>query len=231
MYINQGVTGLNNANIKLHELLFYQSTANNISATLANLQSYYNNRWSISNYSDPFNVPLVSHNFKAYSQPNYTPQINSWSSNLTFSYYSQNCWVNSILYGFQGQFQAGVVSTSHYMLYTLNSSVNVSGIKFINAVQGSYYQSVFNFQGSTDNATWTTVYPNFTFFNLAQSANYSTTQDPDFGFSYNTYSNLGPMGQTVKFPNTTQYSYYRFIGVSGTYESTSRFSTLFFAFN
>ena len=75
----------------------------------------------------------------AYNQPNYPSQINSWSSNLTFSYYSQNCWVNSILYGFQGLFQAGVVSTSHYMLYTLNSPpVNITGIKFIYAVQARF---------------------------------------------------------------------------------------------
>ena len=55
VYIGQGSNAINSL-IKVNEILYYQSSANDIVVTNANMNTYFTSRWNLTTYVDAFNL-------------------------------------------------------------------------------------------------------------------------------------------------------------------------------
>ena len=60
VYIGQESNGTNNSYIKVHDLLYYTSTSNNLAMTNVDMYTYFSTKWALSTYNDTHNVNPVS---------------------------------------------------------------------------------------------------------------------------------------------------------------------------
>lgn len=61
VYVGQDSTATNNSLMKLHELMYYTSTANDIGLTYSNFTSYLTSKWSLTTWVDNFNIiPILN---------------------------------------------------------------------------------------------------------------------------------------------------------------------------
>ena len=123
--------------MKLCELLFYQSAVfSNSFPTNPIMQSYFNPRWSVTNYSDPFNIPPITFNFLRFWSPNTSPPAaiyTSFTSNMPSPYSGNNSVIggffNLLIYGFNSAFSGNNVQTTDHLTFSINQPYNITGIK------------------------------------------------------------------------------------------------------
>ena len=235
IYINQSSSaGVGNALIKLHEVLYYTSTANDISATDANMYSYLSNRWTLSTYADEHNIPPYTWT-GTYSKGDRNSII-TITSGMTMT----NGPATTILNGsFSGSgpgvgdrcsiYPAG--SGPWYIRFQLSVAQRIAGIKWGNDRDVASSLSS-DWQGSNDGSTWTTL--SASSFNLWDDTKQTTVLSgaviPDTG-GQTMGAGDGQIYTHLFNTPSTAYLYYRILfnvnpesnGISGGYVTEINF--------
>ena len=213
IYIGQGLNGINSL-IKVNEILYYQSSANDIVATNANINTYLTSRWALSTYADIHNIPPATWT-NVYSRGDRRSII---TVNTNFSLVGANGgtiqnWVDGSVASAQSWYYTGGQAVSgKYMGFTFAVAQKVTGFKIIPS--GTDTPKTFDFQGSSNNSTWVSL-GTFIYLDTASTVmvgNGQIVPDTDF---VNDKGNPVPV-DTHLVTNGTAYQYYRMFGVSGT---------------
>ena len=199
------------SNMVLHELVFYESVANDIVATSANISTYFTTRHSLTTYADATNIAPATWT-NAYSRGDRRSII---SVNTNFAITSSNGgtiqnWVDGSLgsaYCFY--YTAGQAVSGKYMGFILAVAQKITGFKIISSNPDT--AKVFDFQGGP---FWGTL-QTFTYLDVASSVQVGAGQlVPDTDY---VNDKGGEVTVSTHLINNSQYlQYYRMLGVSGT---------------
>jgi len=199
----------------LHELLYYESVANDIVATSANISTYFTTRHSLTTYADATNIAPATWT-NVYSRGN---RMGIISVNTNFTISSGNGgtiqnWVDGSVSGGGSQlkwyYNGGQTVSGKYMGFSLSTAQKITGFKIICGSPDT--AKIFDFQGSTNNSTWVSL-GSFIYLDVSLSVdviNGQTITDTDY------VSDGSGVVSTHLINNATAYQYYRMYGLSGT---------------
>jgi len=114
-------------------------------------------------------------------------------------------------------------------MFDLGNSYTINGFKLFNSGSTTLEAGrigYFNFEGSNNNSTWTTLTTNFIWCDNTSPDGINLmnqTSDADLIETFPATSI-----QTKLFFNTTAYRYYRFIGTSGNWNSSPYYNEICF---
>ena len=214
VYIGQESNGTNNSYIKVHDLLYYTSTSNNLAMTNVNMYTYFSTKWALSTYADIHNIAPATWT-NVYSRGD-RRSIITIATNFAITGGNggtiQN-WVDGSIGSAQCFYYPGGQAVSgKYMGFTFAVAQKVTGFKIISS--GTDTPKTFDFQGSTNGSTWVSL-GTFTYLDPAFTVMVGGGQIvPDTDFVND--SGYPVPVDTHLVSNATAYQYYRMMGVSGT---------------
>ena len=225
IYIGSDSTKNYPANMILHELLLYESASNDISATFSNISTYFTSRHTLTTYNDTSNIYPTSW-LNPLSKGNRTSTI-SISSNV-FPRGGPNSEMVNGNFSSNGPWGADSCVGQYYM-FDLGNSYTINGFKLFNSGSTTLEAGrigYFNFEGSNNNSTWTTLTTNFIWCDNTSPDGINLMNQTSDADLLETFSSVSI--QTKLFFNTTAYRYYRFIGTSGNWNSSPYYNGICF---
>jgi hypothetical protein len=212
MFIGQDSSGAQNSQINVHEILYYNSTTNNISITDSHIWSYLSSRWTITSYTDAYNAlpPVPTSYYSTYSTGQRSGIIGVSASGIVLGAgHSPTNWINGIVSTSTGRWYPESGVGAGYVQFDLAEAKIFDGLKFIRDRLYNTGTAYLNLTASNDGSTWTTLKSNFAWNENEIQQTTLTVTDTGFTSGYLAFVS------TSEWSNSIAYTKYRLTFISG----------------